>query len=182
MPQVLWGSESLIIRHSKRDLQRFKEILGYPLIALVVAVTDQVTKHLVRKFISPYETIGLLPFLQIVHIRNEGAAFGLFRGFGNITFIIISIIAILIVLYLLLKDSKDKLSLSLILGGASGNLIDRIIYGSVTDFIDLYAGSFHWPAFNVADTALTIGIFLMFLSHLREMLKKKVPIEKEKGL
>lgn len=174
MPQVLQG-------HERRPSLKIKDFWGTPvlimrylLISIIVVITDQVTKHLVRAFISPYETKGLLPFLQIVHIRNEGAAFGLFRGLGNITFIIISIIAILIVLYILLKDSKDRLSLSLILGGASGNLIDRIIYGNVTDFLDLYASRFHWPAFNVADSALTIGIFLIFFNNLREVIKKSI--------
>ncbi|MFN3479239.1 MAG: signal peptidase II [Thermodesulfovibrionales bacterium] len=148
----------------------------YLLLSLFIILADQVTKHLVRTMIMPHEAIEVLPFLQIVHIRNVGAAFGLFRGFGNITFIIISIAAIIAVFYLLVRDKKDRISYSLILGGAIGNLIDRIIYGDVTDFIDLYAGRFHWPAFNVADSALTIGISLMFLIHLREILKGKVSI------
>lgn len=148
--------------------------MRYLLISLVVIIVDQITKHLVRIMIKPFEVINLLPFLQIVHIRNEGAAFGLFRVFGNITFIIISVVAIITVLYLLIKDEKDRIPLSLILGGATGNLIDRIIYGNVTDFIDLYAGRFHWPAFNIADSALTIGISLMFIIHLREITRRKV--------
>lgn len=152
--------------------------MRYLLISLVVMIFDQVTKHLVRTSIKPFEVIKILPFLQIVHIRNEGAAFGLFSDFGNITFIIISIIAIIVVIYLILKDKKDRITLSLILGGATGNLIDRIIYGNVTDFIDLYAGRFHWPAFNVADSALTIGISLMFLNHLREIIRDKVSIQR----
>lgn len=146
----------------------------YLLLSLFIILADQVTKHLVRTTIMPREAIDVLPFLQIVHIRNVGAAFGLFRGFGNITFIIISIVAIIAVFYLLIKDKKDRISYSLILGGATGNLIDRIIYGNVTDFIDIYAGRFHWPAFNIADSALTIGISLMFIIHLREIIRGKV--------
>lgn len=150
--------------------------MRYTLISLAVIITDQISKHLIRTMIRPFEVIDILPFLRIVHIRNEGAAFGLFRDFGNITFILISILAILFVLYLLLRDKKDRVSLSLILGGAVGNLIDRIIYGNVTDFIDIYAGRFHWPAFNIADSALTVGISLILLNHIRDMIKGKVSI------
>lgn len=147
--------------------------MRYLLISSLVIIADQITKHLVRVYIKSYEVVNILPFLQIVHIRNEGAAFGLFKGFGNITFIIISIIAIIVVIYLLFRDKRDRINLSLILGGATGNLIDRIIYGNVTDFIDLYAGRFHWPAFNIADSALTIGISLMFFNHLKQIMREK---------
>lgn len=147
--------------------------MRYLLISSLVIIADQITKHLVRVYIKSYEVMNILPFLRIVHIRNEGAAFGLFKGFGNITFIIISIIAIIVVIYLLFRDKRDRINLSLILGGATGNLIDRIIYGNVTDFIDLYAGRFHWPAFNIADSALTIGISLMFFNHLKQIMREK---------
>lgn len=147
--------------------------MRYLLISSLVIIADQITKHLVRVYIKSYEVVNILPFLRIVHIRNEGAAFGLFKGFGNITFIIISIIAVIVVIYLLFRDKRDRINLSLILGGATGNLIDRIIYGNVTDFIDLYAGRFHWPAFNIADSALTIGISLMFFNHLKQIMREK---------
>lgn len=147
--------------------------MRYLLISSLVIIADQITKHLVRVYIKSYEVVTILPFLRIVHIRNEGAAFGLFKGFGNITFIIISIIAVIVVIYLLFRDKRDRINLSLILGGATGNLIDRIIYGNVTDFIDLYAGRFHWPAFNIADSALTIGISLMFFNHLKQIMREK---------
>lgn len=147
--------------------------MRYLLISSLVIIADQITKHLVRVYIKSYEVVNILPFLRTVHIRNEGAAFGLFKGFGNITFIIISIIAVIVVIYLLFRDKRDRINLSLILGGATGNLIDRIIYGNVTDFIDLYAGRFHWPAFNIADSALTIGISLMFFNHLKQIMREK---------
>jgi len=149
--------------------------MRYIITSLIIVLLDQGTKHLVRTMIRPFETINLLPFLQLVHIRNEGAAFGLFRSLGNVSFIIISIIAIAVVSYLMIREKRDRFNLSLILGGAVGNLIDRLIYGNVTDFIDVYAGRFHWPAFNVADSALTIGISLIFLSHLKDLIWKKQP-------
>ena len=133
-------------------------------VAFLVVVSDQITKYLARSFIEPYETIKILPFLQLVSVRNEGAAFGLFKGFGNSGFVIVSLTAMVFVTYLILKVKEDRLGLSLILGGAAGNVIDRFFFGKVTDFIDVFAGRFHWPAFNVADSALTIGLTLMLLN------------------
>ena len=136
------------------------------LIAFLLVFFDQITKYLVRSFIDPFETVKILPFLQLVNVRNEGAAFGLFRSFGNETFIIISVAAMIFVSFLILKSREDRFGLSLILGGAAGNLIDRIVFKGVTDFVDLYAGRFHWPAFNVADSALTVGLALLLLRSL----------------
>jgi len=137
---------------------------GYFFIALLVVFLDQITKYLARSFISPFGSIEILPFLNFVSVRNEGAAFGLFKGFGNSTFIAISAAAIIFVLYLMVKAREKGPGLALILGGAAGNLIDRVFFGSVTDFIDLFAGRFHWPAFNIADSALTVGLLLMLLN------------------
>lgn len=149
----------------------------YFFIAFLVVFFDQITKYLVRTFIGSSETIRVFPFLHLINIRNEGAAFGLFKGFGNITFIIISVIAVVFVLYLIIQNTaissahggqqsaiSSRTGLSLILGGAIGNLIDRVFFGKVTDFIDVFAGRFHWPAFNVADSALTVGLILMLLT------------------
>ena len=133
-------------------------------VVFLVVLSDQITKYLARSFIEPFETIKLFPFLQLVSVRNEGAAFGLFRSFGNGGFIVVSLAAMAFVIYLLLKVREDRLGLSLILGGATGNVIDRILFGRVTDFIDFFAGRLHWPAFNIADSALTIGLALMLLN------------------
>lgn len=142
------------------------------LIAFLVVLFDQITKYLVRSYMSPFETIKVFPFLHLVNVRNEGAAFGLFKSFGNNLFIIVSLIAMAFVLYLLIRKSEDRLGLSLILGGAAGNLIDRIAFGNVTDFIDVFAGRLHWPAFNIADSALTVGLIILlassFLQHKKE--------------
>lgn len=124
---------------------------------------DQLTKYIARATIPPFESIQVLPFLHLVSVRNTGAAFGMFKVFGNTIFVIISLAAIVFVLFLLLRGMEDKLALALILGGAIGNLIDRVAYSHVTDFIDVFAGRFHWPAFNIADSALTIGILLMIV-------------------
>lgn len=139
----------------------------YVIISVTVILFDQATKHLIRNLIDSFRVIKVLPFLQIVNIRNKGAAFGMFTGFGNIVFIIIAALSIVFVVYLLVKGKEDRFGLSLVLGGAAGNLIDRVIFGSVTDFIDVFVGRFHWPAFNVADSALTIGILIIFLKIVR---------------
>lgn len=135
-----------------------------------VVILDQLTKYLINKFVGIYETIYVFPFLHIVNIKNTGAAFGMFKWIGSGFFIVISIIAITFVIISLKKNSYNIFGLSLILGGAIGNMIDRLIYGSVTDFIDFSIGNYHWPAFNVADSSLTIGIGIILITSI---IKKK---------
>lgn len=136
------------------------------LIVLSVIALDQITKLLIIQYVSPFESIRVLPFFHIVHVQNTGAAFGSFRGLGSGFFIAVSVAAILFVLYLLTKKAYNQVGLSLVLGGAVGNLIDRVLYGKVVDFLDFFAGSFHWPAFNVADSSLTLGITVILLAAL----------------
>lgn len=139
------------------------------LILLVLAVIislDQLTKYLADTLIQPSSPVEILPVLHLVNVRNVGAAFGLFKGLGNIFFIALSFAAIAVIAFLLIREKDGSLSLSLILAGAAGNLIDRLVYGYVRDFIDFSIGTYHWPAFNVADSALTIGITILVLTAL----------------
>lgn len=145
-----------ILQHSITPLQSF-------VIALIIFILDQFTKYLIKSHVSPYEIIRVLPFFNIVYVENIGSAFGMFKSLGNAFFIVIAALAMVFVTVLIIKDRDNRLSFSLILGGAAGNLADRIIRGYVIDFLDVYAGRFHWPAFNVADSALTIGIFMFAL-------------------
>lgn len=133
------------------------------LIALVIFILDQFTKYLIKSYVGPYEIIRVLPFFNIVYVENIGSAFGMFKSLGNFFFIAIAVLAVIFVTALIIKDRDNRLAFSLILGGATGNLSDRIIHGYVIDFLDVYVGRRHWPAFNVADSALTIGIFLIAL-------------------
>jgi len=135
-----------------------------------VVIIDHITKRLVSNKILMHEHIDVLPFLRIVHVENEGAAFGLFTRLGNDIFIFISLCAIIVIILILLKIpvSLELMGLSLILGGAIGNLIDRLRIGRVVDFIDLYVGKWHWPAFNIADSALTVGIVIFLLKGLQK--------------
>ena len=132
------------------------------LIPLVVFL-DQTTKYLADKYVHPVIPVKVLPFFHLINIRNTGSAFGMFRDWGNNIFIAISLAAVVIILFMLIKGREEPVSLSLILGGAAGNLLDRIFRGSVVDFLDFFAGRYHWPAFNVADAALTIGIGMIFI-------------------
>ncbi len=135
-------------------------------IVLSVIVLDQITKRLIMSGLKLYDSIELLPFLHIVSVRNTGAAFGSLKGMGSWFFIVVAVVAIAFVCSLLAKRLYNSFGLALVLGGAIGNLIDRVLYGKVVDFIDVSVGSFHWPAFNVADSALTIGIIIIFLSSM----------------
>lgn len=138
-------------------------------ISAIVIFLDYLTKKIVVSKIILYESISVLPFLNIVHVQNKGAAFSIMSNLGNKYFIGISIVAIIAIIVYLYKLPKglELFSLSMILGGAAGNLIDRIMIGKVTDFIDVFVGQWHWPAFNVADSALTIGIGLFLLANIK---------------
>jgi len=151
-------------------MKRFKEAF---LISFIVVALDQITKYLALTYINPYDSFNILPFLHLVLVTNKGAAFGMFKHIGSSFFIAASVIAIIFVIYLLIRGKEDHLGLSLILGGAIGNLIDRILYGSVVDFIDLSIGKYHWPAFNIADSALSVGVTIILLNNLLKLVMTK---------
>ncbi len=145
----------------------------YFLLALVIFALDQVTKHIITHNLSLYQVIRVLPSFNLVYYKNIGSAFGMFKSLGNPFFILVSSAAIVAVSVLIVKERDNRLGLSLILGGASGNLADRIIHGYVIDFLEVYAGKFFWPAFNLADSALTIGILLLMIETLRPRAQKE---------
>ena len=143
-----------------------KRIIYVLLIVATVIALDQITKYMIITSFNAYDSIEIFPFLNIVSVRNTGAAFGMFRSLGSGFFIVISIAAIIFIGTLIMRNVYNFIGLSLILGGAVGNLIDRLIYGKVVDFIDFSVGNFHWPAFNVADSSLTIGIGIILITSL----------------
>ena len=149
-------------------------------IAALVAILDQAIKLLVLVKIPAYGSIVVIPgFFDLTHIYNTGGAFGFLAGksslFRHLFFLTASAIAMGMIVYLYLKTPREFLflrsGLAMILGGAVGNVIDRIRLGKVVDFLDLYVKDLHWPAFNIADSAITVGI-LIFIYHL---LFKKMP-------
>ena len=144
------------------------------LIAGAVVILDQITKAMVLKSIPLYESINVIPgFFNLIHIHNPGGAFGFMAGGSSgaktLIFLLMSMAAICLVFYYYRKIPSAYAMLSigfaLILGGALGNLIDRLRMGKVVDFLDVYVREWHWPAFNVADSAITIGM-VIFIFHL----------------
>jgi len=144
----------------------------YLSISAAVIVLDVWTKWLVMQRIELHEAVSVIPGLfQLVHVRNTGAAFGIgANAASRIVPILLNAGAIavfcVVVVYALRSAVTDRLlqtGLHLILGGAIGNLLDRFRFGYVVDFFDAYVGVHHWPAFNVADSAICIGIGLLFL-------------------
>lgn len=145
-----------------------KRIFYSLLIVSLIILFDQLTKYLTRTHIDMFETIRVMPLVNLVHVHNEGAAFGMFRSFGNTFFIAISITAIIFISWVIVTGKENYILFSILAGGAAGNLIDRLVFGYVVDFIDVTVSGYHWPAFNVADSMLSIGIFLMFINLLRK--------------
>ena len=126
------------------------------LVAVIVVAADQITKAIVRNEIKPGETIDVLPGIDLVHAKNTGVAFSMFSGGGPLV-VIVAIVALVALIGFFATHLHRRLvwlPTGLLVGGAAGNLIDRIRLGSVTDFIKLP----HWPAFNVADIAVTVGV------------------------
>ena len=139
-------------------------------LTLIILVLDQWSKIAVDSTMALYESISLLPYFNLTYVRNEGAAFSFLSEAGGWQRWFFAIIAFVISIVLAIWLSRLKkhetllaLALSLVLGGAIGNLIDRVAYGYVIDFLDVYYQSWHWPAFNIADSAISVGVFLMLL-------------------
>jgi len=143
-------------------------------LSLLIVILDQATKWLAEALLVPFQPLPLMPLLNLTLMYNDGAAFSflanaggwqrwLFAGFAVIMTLALS-------LWLLRLDKGESVTaatLSLVIGGAIGNLIDRVQTGRVVDFIDFYVGTWHWPAFNVADSAISIGIVLLLITSFR---------------
>jgi signal peptidase II len=153
----------------------------FVLLAVFVVVTDAITKAIILANFRIHEALPVIPgFFQIVHVRNTGAAFGLGANSSSpLVPLLLSVgalaVFLLVVVYSLRSAADDMLlqtGLHLILGGAVGNLIDRFRLGSVVDFLDFYVTwggrEYHWPAFNVADSAIVVGIGILFIDMWRK--------------
>jgi len=146
------------------------------LVALGVVVVDQVTKSIVEHGMALHETIPLLPVFSLTYVRNSGAAFGIFgaapAGVRLPLFLLVTVAAAWALVSMLRRARADQrilvAALGGILGGAAGNAICRLRYGEVIDFLDAHWGDLHWPAFNVADSAITVGVIVVLLVSLRE--------------
>lgn len=150
--------------------------LRYLFVSFAVIALDQWTKWLIEIHLPQHTAQQIIPgFLNLTHVRNTGVAFGLFASHGMnggswlLTLLGLAALAA-VAIYFWFASPHDRLllvSLALVVGGAIGNLIDRMSSGAVTDFIDVYVGTWHWPSFNVADSAISVGIVLMAIDSFR---------------
>ncbi len=143
-------------------------------IAGLIVVLDQISKLWIDANLRLYESIDILPIFQIIHVRNLGAAFSFLSdagGWQRWFFVTISFVASIALTVWLLRLPKTALwqaiAITLILGGAVGNLIDRLAYGYVIDFLLVYYKTWHWPAFNVADSAITVGAIMLLIDAIK---------------
>ena len=148
------------------------------LLSILTIFFDQLSKWWILNVIMvPANTIPVTQFFNLVLVHNRGASFGIFSdapGWASIALIVFAII-ISIVLAIWMWQAQETLlsvALGLVIGGAIGNVIDRIRFGAVVDFLDFHAGGWHWPAFNVADSAITLGVILLILDSLKTKSEK----------
>ena len=146
------------------------KMLKWLALSLLAVVLDQASKWAVDSSMQLYQSIPLVPYFNLTYVRNTGAAFsflseagGWQRWFFAGLAIVISIVIAVWLARLKQHETLLAVALSLVLGGAIGNLIDRLAYGYVIDFLDVYYQTWHWPAFNIADSAITLGVVLILL-------------------
>ena len=139
-------------------------------VSVVVLLADQCTKLLADAMLALYQPVELIPYVALRKAYNSGAAFSFLAdesGWQRWFFIALAMIVIGVLVVWLRRlpttEVRSSLALALILGGAAGNVVDRLVYGYVIDFIDVYYESWHWPAFNIADAAISVGAFLLLL-------------------
>ena len=153
-----------------------KKVLLLGVTTGLILFLDQITKFYVDSSMRLHESIPVIQgFFSITHVRNPGAAFGFLAGasplFRSIFFVAVTVLAIILAVHYIWKSRAEEpfltFALSLILSGAAGNLIDRVRLGEVIDFLDVYIGSTHWPAFNVADSAISVGAVILFIELTR---------------
>jgi signal peptidase II len=156
--------------------------MSFYLIALGIILLDRATKLVIIQTFRLGQGIPVIPgFFDIVFILNPGAAFGFLATLSdqvrNPFFILISILAVVLIVFYHTRYLRShrlvSFALGLVLGGAVGNLIDRLYYGMVVDFLDVHAGPYHWPAFNVADSAISVGVSLMILDMLLDWWRER---------
>jgi signal peptidase II len=163
----------MLQERAKSAVMRNFAMLKWLWLSLLALVLDQVSKIMVDNSMQLYESIPILPYFNLTYVHNTGAAFSFLSEAGGWQRWFFALLALTISLVLgiwLARLQKHEtflaVALSLVLGGAIGNLIDRLAYGYVIDFLDVYYNDWHWPAFNIADSAITLGVAFMFLESL----------------
>lgn len=152
-------------------------MIRFFIIMVLVVVSDQLSKLWILENFTLYESTEIIPgFFNLTFLRNTGAAFGLLAGmpllWRQVFFITIAVVALVALVVMQRKMAQENfwytLCFALIGGGAVGNVIDRVLYGSVIDFLDVYVGEYHWPAFNVADSGICVGVTIFLLLQIFE--------------
>ena len=154
----------------------FQKRLPYLLLVAATIALDRWSKVLIQKRFDLNESISLIDgFFNITYVRNTGVAFGIFDPLSLpaksvLLSVFTAFAAVIVITYSVRSPLRNRLlqvALALVLGGALGNLYDRLAYGYVVDFLEFYVGSFHWPSFNIADSAISVGVALLALEILR---------------
>jgi signal peptidase II len=151
-----------------------RDVARWVAISIAVIIVDQLTKLAIRHFFAPGAALAVTPFFDLVLVFNRGAAFSLFArasGWQHAFFIAVAAVAVVVIVILLLRHRRQTwfcVALALILGGAIGNVIDRVSLGAVVDFLYFHIGPHYWPAFNVADSAITCGALLLIWDSFRQ--------------
>ncbi|WP_020648885.1 signal peptidase II [Solimonas variicoloris] len=155
---------------------QYKNVYWLWATALVILV-DQITKQLVVRHLNWFDVIPVVPHLNLVHMKNTGAAFSMMSDASPVVFVLLGVAVSIGILIWLRRHPRDQqlvaVALSLIMGGALGNVIDRVTRGHVVDFVDFYVGSWHFAAFNVADIAISCGAGLLILDMLLDSFRRK---------
>ncbi|HVP09482.1 MAG TPA: signal peptidase II [Burkholderiales bacterium] len=155
--------------------------LRWHALAAAVIALDYLTKLAVLASFAPGERLALAPFFNLVLVFNTGAAFSFLagaEGWQTVFFAAIAVVASIVISFLIVKNRNKSLlcsGLALILGGALGNLYDRLVYGKVVDFLDFHAAGWHWPAFNVADSAITVGAAILIVESFLQKKADETP-------
>lgn len=150
-----------------------RKVLPWWGLALLIAILDQISKAFINATLTPTETIVITRWFNLVLAHNRGAAFSFLahaEGWQRYFFSGISLLAIIFLTRLIQQHTQKRrfcFALTFIMGGALGNLIDRVVQGTVTDFIQWHVGSYYWPAFNLADSAITVGAVLLIWDSLK---------------
>ena len=155
------------------ELERNEILRNWMILTAIIVIADQITKVIASAELILYKAVAVMPMINLRLLHNEGAAFsflsdagGWQRWFFTIISLAVSILLVFWIKKLKPEEKMQALSFSLILGGAIGNLIDRVRLGYVVDFIEIYYKEFSWPAFNIADSAITIGVTILIIDTL----------------
>jgi signal peptidase II len=159
------------MKHKRDYLKSWPLFIGPLFLALLIVVVDQWTKiEILRLFSEPRGVVSVTPFFNLVLVFNQGVSFGLFNDNhvgSDIFALLATTVTVALILWLAqVKEALSAVGLGLLIGGAVGNIIDRLRIGAVVDFLDFHVYDWHWPAFNVADSAVVVGVALLLLQSL----------------